>query len=118
MKFRTAAVLVLVVLMVTAFTGCVSSSRVTIDSNVKGADVFVDGRNVGQTPVYLTMSNAIWDDPDILVKKDGYNERRTSVQREIKAPNLILGLLIWWPSLLWVSGPKEYQYIQLSPVGQ
>ena len=33
---------------------------------------------------------------------------------EVKTGNLIVGLLLFWPSLLWCYGPQEYQYHDLS----
>ena len=38
---------------------------------------------------------------------------RGEVRKELKGVNLIFGLILWWPSLLWVWGPSAYQYFDL-----
>lgn len=102
-------------LLVSFLSGCVSSTRVSFATDEDGAEVYVDGELIGTTPVEAKLSNAIWDDPDVLIRKDGFKDLRTGVDKEIKAVNLVCGILLWWPSLLYVSGPKERQHYILTP---
>ena len=94
-------------------SGCVMTSSVTFDSDPQGADVYVDHRLLGRTPVTISMSNAIWESATVMYRMDGYREARIPVDKEVKATNLVVGLILWWPSLLWVYGPSEYQYVTL-----
>ena len=96
-------------------TGCVTSTRVHINSDVEGSEVYIDGEKVGTTPTEIALSNAIWEDPDVVLKKDGYKDLHTNVKKEVKTVNLISGLLIWSPSLLWVYGPKANQNYMMIP---
>lgn len=115
MKIRTGALLLIGLLVVSLFSGCVSTTNVRFNTNVSGAKITVDGKEIGTTPTQRKMSNAIWEDPDIVITKDGYKTLYVSEEKELKAVNLVCGLLIWWPSLLYVSGPKANQNFQLIP---
>ena len=52
----------------------------------------------------------------IPIKKDGYRDLYTELNKEVKGVNLVCGLLLWLPSLLWVYGPKKNQNYMLSPL--
>lgn len=95
---------------------CVTSTLVTFNTSVPGADVYVDGEHIGKTPTEKKMSNGVWEDAKIIIKKEGYQDLHTNVQKDIKPVNLIIGLLLWWPSLLWVHGPKSQQNYLLTPL--
>lgn len=114
MKKVISAFLILVILM-SIISSCVTKTNVTFNTDVEGADVYVDGEYIGKTPITKKMSNAVWEDPDILIKKDGYQDMQLSVKKEVKTVNLVCGILLWWPSLLWVHGPKAQQHYLLSP---
>ena len=112
---KIGAVVWLSVFVLTLVTSCVTHTRVSFNTDVPGADVYVDGEYIGKTPATTRMSNAVWDDPDILIRKDGYKDIHTGTKKEIKAVNLIFGLFFWLPSLLWVQGPLSHQYYMLTP---
>ena len=88
------------------------------ETNEPGAQVMIDGENIGITPTQVKMSNAIWEDPDVLIKKEGFKDLRLGLDKEVKGVNLVCGLILWWPSLLWVYGPEKNQYFELTPVEQ
>jgi hypothetical protein len=94
-------------------SSCAMTTIVTIDTEPPKANVYIDNRDVGETPVSIQMSNAFWEEPDILIRKEGYRDLRTLPNKEIKVINLISGLLLIWPSLLWVWGPEENQVFTL-----
>ena len=106
--------ILLVMACVVFASSCAMTSMVTINTSPNAALVFIDGQPVGESPVTVQMSNAFWDDPVVMVRKDGYRDLRTSVTKEVKMINLISGILLVWPSLLWVYGPEEYQHFMLT----
>ncbi len=110
-SFRTISIIMLVVFL----SGCVSYTNVTIESNAVGAELFIDGRPEGTVPASVRLSNGIWEDPDIRLEKDGYITRHSSLKKTIQPVNLVLGILVWWPSLLWCYGPADYQYFNMVP---
>lgn len=94
-------------------TGCVTHTSVYFESNVEDATVYLDGQPIGQTPFTARLSNALWENPDVLIEAEGYQTLRTDLQKEVKVGNLISGLLLIWPALLWVYGPESNQYFRL-----
>ena len=101
--------------MAVGLVSCVSSSYVTFNTDVDGADVYIDGELVGTTPTTVELSNAVWEDPDIVIRKTGYKDLRTSLTKEIKGPNVAFALLLNTWAWLWVYGPKENQNFILTP---
>ena len=97
------------------FTSCVTRTIVVIDSNVEGAEVHLDYQKIGETPLTIELSNAIWEEYRIRLRADGYRELYGSLRKEIKTLNLISGILLIWPALLWVYGPEPYQYFDMTP---
>ncbi|WP_294428642.1 hypothetical protein [uncultured Treponema sp.] len=97
-------------------SSCVTETSVyfTSDESADGATLYIDGRTYGTIPTQVRLSNAVWENPDILLKKEGYRDLHTDLKKEIKGVNLVCGLLLWWPSLLWVYGPKPFQYYNLT----
>ena len=113
MKKAVSVFLVLAILL-PMVSSCVTKTKVTFNTDVTGADVYVDGEYIGKTPATKKLSNAVWEDPEIVIKKEGYRDMRTGVKKEVKAVNLIFGVILWWPSFLWVHGPKSQQHYVLS----
>ena len=116
MKTRARNLLMAVLLLActtSVMTGCVMNSTVTIDSEPQGAEVRLDNRVVGTTPVTVRLSNALWENPVVRIRADGYRDIYGGLQMEIKGPNLIVGFLLFWPALLWSYGPDQYQYFDL-----
>jgi hypothetical protein len=109
------ALIILCGVLAISLSSCVTSSRVRIETNVVGSEIKIDGKKVGNSPVTVTLSNAFWNDPVILISKDGYLPLNTTLKKQIKPINLIFGLTIWEPSLIWCYGPADYQYFELLP---
>jgi hypothetical protein len=106
-------IVLLLMICVVCFSGCVTHTNVLFKTENPGAKVYIDHVYIGETPVTKRISNAIWEDPDIMLKMEGYTNIRTGLDKEIKPVNLIFGLILWWPSLLWVYGPDPIQYYTL-----
>ncbi|AEE17597.1 PEGA domain-containing protein [Treponema brennaborense] len=118
MKSKVFVSVAAVVTAVLLGTGCVSGTNVRFVSDVPGAQVYVDGELVGTTPTAVKLSNAVWESPDVLIVKEGYKDTYTELKKEVKPVNLVCGLLLWWPSLLYVYGPKQNQSYVLTPSAQ
>ena len=103
----------LVIFTVAVTTGCVTHTNVTIDSEPQGAEVRLDNRKVGETPVTLQLSNALWEDPVVHLQADGYRDMYGSLDKEIKGVNLAVGFFLFPPSLLWCYGPDQYQHYDM-----
>lgn len=108
------SILLLAALLFTTM-GCVSSTNVTFYTDVEGAEVFVDGQSIGTTPITTSMSNAVWEDPEILIRKEGYKDLRTNVRKELKGPNVAFGVLLNTFAWLWCYGPKSAQNFMMIP---
>jgi hypothetical protein len=116
MKNRIICAAILAVFLLSTTFGCATSGKVTFDSNVKGAKVSLNGKEVGKTPFTTRMSYAVWENPDIVVKADGYKTVVTKAEKEGKIGAIILGYFLGMlPALLWSYGPSSYQYFNLYP---
>jgi hypothetical protein len=85
---------------------------VHIETSVPDAKVTINGQMAGSTPVSKSLSDAIWENYDIVIEKDGYKTVHTRLQKEFKVGTFIGGLLVW-PLLLWTYGPEPYQTFEM-----
>lgn len=79
-------------------TGCASiingtSQSVTFNSTPSGADVFIDGINMGKTPVTLKLKKNSYD--TVMIKKKGYEAQTRPLETKYDAIAL---LNIFWDS--------------------
>lgn len=70
-----------------------TSQAVTFNSSPTGADVFVDGINMGQTPVTLKLKKNTYE--TIMIKKKGYQAATRPLNKEYDALTL---LNVFWDS--------------------
>lgn len=110
-KIITTGTIIIIILLL--FSSCVTSTNVWFETNIDGAEIYIDGERIGKTPIEYKLSNAIWEDPDVVIRKKGYKDLRVGLKKEVKAVNLICGIIFWWPSLLWCYGPKDKQYFEM-----
>jgi len=115
MKLKIGSFVVLSMLIIGMFSSCVTSTNVRFETDQPGALILVDGENIGTTPTKKKLSNAVWEDPDVIIKKEGFKDLHTGLDKEVKGVNLVFGIILWWPSLLWVYGPEKTQYYTLIP---
>jgi len=104
------------------FGSCVSSTMMTVYATepngrpVNDATVLVNGENIGQTPsASAKVSNFVGSDTQITVSKEGYYTVKTEAVKEVKAANVVIGLLLNIFAFLWVSDPKAQQNVVISP---
>lgn len=107
MRRSLALLLVAIVLL----SSC--STLVRIETSVPDATVKIDGQVVGKTPLEVNLSDAIWEEYDVVIEKDGYVVLRSRLNKEFKVGTFIGGLIIW-PLLLWTYGPEPYQNFELN----
>jgi hypothetical protein len=69
MNKKSCIALVLLVLFV--FSSCVTKTKVLFTSDIPGAEVIIDGESMGQTPFTAEVTNAIWEDQEVIVRKNG-----------------------------------------------
>ena len=112
---QTISKIILILLIAGTAFGCVTHTSVVFESNAEGAELYIDGQPFGTVPTEVKMSNAIWEDPDIRLEKEGYRTTSTLVDKQVQPVNLAVGLTIWQWSLLWCYGPQPYQYIKMYP---
>lgn len=93
----------LVVLM-----GC--STMVAIHTLPEKAKITINDQPMGPNE---TLSNFDFNDYNVKISADGYKTLNTSLKKEVKVGALVLGLLLWWPELLWVYGPSANQSFEL-----
>jgi hypothetical protein len=93
-------------------SSCVSNTMVRFDTPADEARIYLDGVEIDENEA-IELSNALWENPDLMIEADGYETYYGEVEKELKGTNLIFGLILWWPSLLYVWGPSAQQFIQL-----
>ena len=110
-----------VLMIVIFFGGCVSTTKMHINTTdlngkpVEDATVFIDGVFIGQTPnASKRVSNFNGKDTQIIVAKEGYSTVRTAADKEVKAANLVFGVLLNFFAWFWIYGPKEQQNVILT----
>ena len=111
MKKKYVAVLFIVV--VCFLSSCVSTTKVNFSTNVDPAELYIDGESKGKTPIVVRISNAIWDDSKVEIRKMGYKVVDVRMDKEFKCLNFVLGIVPWWPSMYYAFGPKEMQRIEM-----
>lgn len=107
----------LVLLAVMVLSSCVTKTKVTFTSDIPGAEVIIDGESMGQTPFTAEITNAVWEDQEVIVKKNGLDDYKTKLKKEPKIINIITGIVLapvtFYIPLLWCYGPEETQNFNL-----
>jgi hypothetical protein len=107
--------LCITVFLMIAILGC--TTMVSIDSTPQGADVIINQQYVGKTPVTKKLSDFAAKTYNVILRKNGYEEVRAILEKEIKAAPIIASIplfIIPFP-LLWVYGPEKDHYYKLYP---
>lgn len=110
--------LLIVFLAAVMCSGCVT--RVFFDSSEEGAEVYLDGEKVGETPFAAEISAYAWYDPFVVVKKEGYQDLKTELKKTPRAGNIAAGVIFnFWalpislPCFFTCYGPDKRQYFEL-----
>ncbi|QQO09167.1 PEGA domain-containing protein [Breznakiella homolactica] len=98
---------------VLCIAGCSTSTKVTIDSSPQGAQVILDGKVIGDTPIYdYKISNRLGRVYSVVLQKEGHQTLHTKLKTETKAASVVGAVLLLVP-VIWVEGPQENQYFLL-----
>ena len=70
-------------------SGCASmfgdnTRDVKVDSNPKGADIFIDGTRRGTTPAVVTLPSYIYGGKEIVLKKKDYSDQTITVNSKFQ----------------------------------
>ena len=103
MKYMRAIVAVLVAVSV-----AVCTTLVRIESEPPDAKVYLNRQPSGTTPLSISLSNFIFNEYDISIEKEGFEDLESRLNKEFKVAPFVGGLFVW-PLLLWVYGPEDYQ---------
>jgi hypothetical protein len=92
--------------------GCASSTKITSDPS--GAEVYIDGEKVGETPYeYREKSVWVWTQHDVAVRQKGYIPAEGQLETHA-VPGFvalgIIGCICLFPALLTVVGRYEDTY--------
>ena len=79
------------ILAAMVFSGCVT--RVFFDSSEEGAEVYLDGEKLGETPFAAEISAYAWYDPFVIIKKEGYKDLKTELKKTPRAGNIAAGVI-------------------------
>ena len=79
--------------------GCASiagdnTRNVKVDSNPKGAAIFVDNQQYGVTPAVITLPTYIYSGKSVTLKKTGYQDQSVMVNSQFQ-PIALLDILLW-----------------------
>ncbi|MEA2077610.1 MAG: PEGA domain-containing protein [Candidatus Marinimicrobia bacterium] len=109
-SIKTACIILAIAVL---FTSC--STMVRIETpDVPNASVKINGEPAGETPLEINLGDAIWEDYDVEIMKNGYQTYRGRLKKEVKIGSLVGGFFLF-PFWLWVYGPEPYQNIYLEP---
>ncbi|MDR1375044.1 MAG: PEGA domain-containing protein [Treponema sp.] len=93
------------------------TTKVTIETNVPGTQVNLDGRIIGTTPIEnYKVKNRIFKEYPILLTKDGYKPTYSKLKTETKLASLIGSILV--VPAIWMEGPQKLQYFTMQTEGQ
>jgi len=96
-------------------TGC--SSTTVIDSQPKGASVYLNGEKVGVTPYTYTDTKMIGSTNFVLLKKDGYQDFTAAFGRnETANPGAIVGGVFVLVPFLWAMDYKPIHSYEMVPL--
>lgn len=100
-------------ILLLVLVGC--STTVMIDTNVEKANVKLNDRPIGSTPVTIDLSNAFWKEYYVDISKPGYKTVHAYLDKEPKIGPIIGGFFVGIP-WLFSYGPEPNQYFYLEKI--
>lgn len=96
-------------------TSCASTTL--IDSYPSGADLYLDGEAVGQTPYQMTDTKPMFSSTSLRIEKENYRTFYNTITRDEEADvgAIVGGLFIWIP-FLWALKYKPTHFYKLTPL--
>lgn len=115
---KTVSILLIFSILNAVAVNC--STMVKITSEPPDAELTYKGRMVGKTPLEMEMSDSLFEETKITLKKEGYQTRDTFIERRVSTGmlifNVLFGIFTLMISWLYVAPPKEYQNFVLYKV--
>ena len=97
------------------FTSCASTTM--IQSDPKGAKVYIDDELVGETPYQHRDTKIVGSHTPIRLEKDGYETFNTSIQRNEKADvGAIIGGVFFLVPFFWTMKYKPTHNYEMTPL--
>jgi hypothetical protein len=99
------------------FSSCASTTL--ISSNPNGANLYLDGMNVGTTPYKLTDTKITGAETSILIVMDGYQDFNGLLKKNEKANvgAIVAGCFLLFP-FFWATGYDAMHTYELTPVNK
>ncbi|MDA3818529.1 MAG: PEGA domain-containing protein [Prolixibacteraceae bacterium] len=95
-----------------AVTSC--SSTTYIESTPTGADLYLDGESVGQTPYAMTDTKPMFSCTTLRMEKEGYQTLYNSICRDEEADvGAIIGGFFFWVPFIWSMKYKPHHHYKL-----
>ena len=105
-------------LLAAVFTGCTMTTKVTIETDVPGVQVNLDGSIIGVTPIQnYKIKNRIGKEYPVLLTKEGYKPVHSRLKTETKTASIVGAILVLIP-IIWVEGPQKLQYFTMEAEGR
>lgn len=115
MKKKHLKISSIIMALLITMSSCVSSTY--IESSPSGADLFLNGEAVGQTPYRITDTKIAFSCTTVRIEKEDYQTHYTSIYRDEEADvgAIIGGFLFVFP-FLWTLKYKPHHYYKLNPL--
>jgi hypothetical protein len=117
--------IVSIVLLAAFLSACKTTTHVNITTNAPGAQVVLNGKMLGITPITdVKVKNSSGQSYNVIIEKEGYKTLYRKLETETKTANataVVIGYIFSWailPALLcinalWMEGPVPDQYFVL-----
>ncbi len=101
--------------LVIFISGC--SSTTLINSEPSGAEVYLNGEKVGETPYTYTDTKIVGSTTTVLLRKTGYQDFSSAFSRneEVNAGAIVGGILVLVP-FFWVMDYKPTHHYEMVPL--
>ncbi len=98
-------------------TGC--ASKMMIKTMPEGADVYVDGEHLGESPATYEGKSGLPDKTiTVEAKKQGYKDAQKTVKREADIAQVVIGILFFLPAIFWAWYWPDETTLKLEPAEQ
>ena len=105
MKKRTIQLFSVLMAAIVLLSSCASSTM--LSSNPAGATVYLDQAQIGVTPFTYSDTKISGAKTNLRLSLSGYSDLYVTIKKdELNAGRLVVGLFLWWPTLIWCT---EYQ---------
>lgn len=117
MKTFTKSSQLIAVLMAVVLLASSCASTTLIDSYPSGADLYLDGEAVGQTPYEMRDTKPMMSTTSVRIEKEDYRTFYNTITRDEEADvGAIIGGVMFWIPFLWALKYKPTHIYRLVPL--